>query len=268
MSPSLRVLPIVLLCGGFFQTTWSFNQPTHLHRGLRIKLNAEETVTLTALQQKAYGEPAVRKLTDSAKGGETAPVVESSSTEIEIIPFDAKTLPGITAPLGFFDPAGLSGEADAMTVFWYRSAELKHGRIAMLATVGWLLNEFGVFWPGAIDNDGLKFADLGTNPLAAWDAIPLNGQLQVWLAIGLIEISDPMSTALLTEDCSPMLDGGKTGLQFDPAGFASRMDPEKMLAKQNTELNNGRLAMIGIISFFTAANYANTVPLLTSMFEK
>jgi Chlorophyll A-B binding protein len=37
---------------------------------------------------------------------------------------------------GFFDPFGLSKGKDEETIRWYRSAELKHGRISMLATLG------------------------------------------------------------------------------------------------------------------------------------
>ena len=34
-----------------------------------------------------------------------------------------------------FDPLGVT---DALPVYWVREAELKHGRICMLATVGWI----------------------------------------------------------------------------------------------------------------------------------
>lgn len=37
---------------------------------------------------------------------------------------------------GFFDPLKLSEGKDDETLRWYRAAELKHGRISMLATLG------------------------------------------------------------------------------------------------------------------------------------
>jgi hypothetical protein len=37
---------------------------------------------------------------------------------------------------GFFDPLKLSEGKDLATLNWYRAAELKHGRVAMLASVG------------------------------------------------------------------------------------------------------------------------------------
>ena len=43
---------------------------------------------------------------------------------------------GATAPFGFFDPLGLSKIASEETLAWYRAAELKHSRVAMLACWG------------------------------------------------------------------------------------------------------------------------------------
>lgn len=43
---------------------------------------------------------------------------------------------------GFFDPFGLSKNKDEETLRWYRAAELKHGRISMLATLGIVIQGF------------------------------------------------------------------------------------------------------------------------------
>jgi hypothetical protein len=48
---------------------------------------------------------------------------------------------------------------------------------------------------------------------------------------------------------------------FPPVNFASD-DPEKMKVQQSRELNNGRLAMIAIMSFVAAANVPGSVPAL------
>ena len=50
-----------------------------------------------------------------------------------------KDMDGILPPMGFFDPLGLASEADDATLGWYRHAEIKHGRVAMAAFVGWVV---------------------------------------------------------------------------------------------------------------------------------
>lgn len=52
---------------------------------------------------------------------------------------------GATAPFGFFDPLGLSEGKSVKELKKWRESELKHGRVAMLATVGVIVQE--VFSP-------------------------------------------------------------------------------------------------------------------------
>ena len=49
--------------------------------------------------------------------------------------FDPKGAAGVTAPFGFFDPLSLCPETEREFIK-YREAELKHGRVAMLAFAG------------------------------------------------------------------------------------------------------------------------------------
>merc|ERR1719353_898883 len=66
--------------------------------------------------------------------------------------FDVKTLPGISGPLGFFDPVGFSTGASEGKIRFYREVELKHCRVAMLASLGFLVGEqFHPLWGGKID---------------------------------------------------------------------------------------------------------------------
>merc|ERR1739842_244791 len=51
------------------------------------------------------------------------------------------TMGGALEPVGFFDPLGFAEKADENTLKRYREAELTHGRVAMLATVGFLVGE-------------------------------------------------------------------------------------------------------------------------------
>ena len=71
---------------------------------------------------------------------------------------------GVTPPLGVWDPLGCLAEPVDYPRRDYRryvELEIKHGRIAMLATVGVLTTEAGFRWPGYLSKSlDLKFADL------------------------------------------------------------------------------------------------------------
>merc|ERR1719231_471406 len=63
--------------------------------------------------------------------------------------FKPEEQPGVQAPLGFWDPLGLSkpneqGDVDEELFFRRRVAEIKHGRFAMLACVGYIVPYFQV----------------------------------------------------------------------------------------------------------------------------
>ena len=80
----------------------------------------------------AFQAPAASKATTSLKA-----MYNPSSFD------DVQSLPGILEPTGFFDPAGFSEGVSASELKRYREAELTHGRVAMLATLGFLIGESG-----------------------------------------------------------------------------------------------------------------------------
>merc|ERR1712176_1586333 len=51
-------------------------------------------------------------------------------------------LPGVLEPVGFFDPLGFAEKADKKTLRRYREADLTHGRVSMLAVLGFLAGEY------------------------------------------------------------------------------------------------------------------------------
>ena len=57
---------------------------------------------------------------------------------------------------------------------------------AWMYNAGWTKGSLGLF-PGDISMDGTKFADLGTEPFAAWDAVPVYGKVQILLVMGMME---------------------------------------------------------------------------------
>ena len=50
-------------------------------------------------------------------------------------------LPGAISPLGFFDPLGFTKEMELGGVKRFREAEVMHGRVAMMATLGYIIGE-------------------------------------------------------------------------------------------------------------------------------
>lgn len=67
-----------------------------------------------------------------------------------------KELPGQLAPTGFFDPLRLSATVSDDTLKKWREAELKHGRVAMLASLGLLIGEtWNPLWGGKVTGPGI-----------------------------------------------------------------------------------------------------------------
>merc|ERR1712179_710515 len=71
------------------------------------------------------------------------PKTKAASPSVAVVdPFETpESLPGVLAPVGFFDPLGFAEKADSKTMKRYREAELTHGRVSMLAVLGFLAGE-------------------------------------------------------------------------------------------------------------------------------
>mmetsp|Transcript_420 Transcript_420/g.1365 ORF Transcript_420/g.1365 Transcript_420/m.1365 type:complete len:173 (-) Transcript_420:116-634(-) len=160
-------------------------------------------------------------------------------------------------------------------MLWYRAAELKHSRVAMLACTGWLVNQYELYFPGNLAA-GKAFASLGKNPLEAWSATPYDGKVQILFAIGLAEFHSefgtykkhftrggPLPGNQIERTASGWQDvwGGKVlNIPFGPEDTDA-----KFRTQQNAELNNGRAAMIGIMGFSAAALVPGSVPALDGL---
>lgn len=92
------------------------------------------------------------------------------------IPFlkQPENLEGMVGDIGF-DPFGL---ATVFPVKFMREAELKHGRVAMLAVVGWIVSEV-VHVPGP--------AYMSENPVDAMAAVGAGPMLQIFVFCGWLE---------------------------------------------------------------------------------
>jgi hypothetical protein len=121
----------------------------------------------------------------------------------------------------------------------------------MLANVGWLWTATGTHFEGMLStSQKVSFADCAAagNPILAAAKVPGAGIQQIILAIGMLEI--------YWEGKYPSnQNAGNFGVP------AATQDPERLKFFQEAELKNGRLAMIGIISYAVATAIPGSVPL-------
>lgn len=162
--------------------------------------------------------------------------------------FTADDLPGALAPMGFWDPLGFAAKADENTLKRYREAELTHGRVAMLASVGFLVGEKveGSSFLFDASIKGPAISHLAQVPAEFWAilVISIGAAEQYRAEFGWVDPSDvPVDQpGLLRSDYSP----GDIG--FDPLGLKPS-DPEEYKEMATKELQNGRLAMLAAAGF-------------------
>jgi len=148
-------------------------------------------------------------------------------------------LPGAISPLGYFDPIGFCKDRELGGVKRFREAEIMHGRVAMMATIGYLIGEstptmaYGFTFPHTIANDQIPEIP-GTILFPFFLAINIAESIRAnigWVEPGL----GPLFS--LRESYYP----GDIG--FDPLGLKPKT-AEDFANMQAKELSNGRLAMI------------------------
>ena len=162
--------------------------------------------------------------------------------------FTVESIPGALPPVGIFDPLGFAAKADEPTLKRYREAELTHGRVAMLATIGFLVGEAveGSSFLFDASIKGPAISHLAQVPPVFWAllTIGIGASEQTRAEIGWVDPKDvPVAKAgLLKADYIP----GDIG--FDPLGLKPS-DPEALFTLQTKELQNGRLAMLAAAGF-------------------
>lgn len=183
-------------------------------------------------------------LLGSAAAFAPAPVARTSTA----VAFSVADLPGALAPVGFFDPLGFAEKADEKTLKRYREAEVTHGRVAMLAFIGFLVGE-------AVEGSSFLFDAQITGPAIShftqvpdgWDALIITfiGAAEAQRAqIGWVDPADAAydQPGLLRDDYYP------GDIKFDPLGLKPD-DPEELNEMITKELQHGRLAMLASAGF-------------------
>jgi len=169
-------------------------------------------------------------------------------------------LPGALAPMGQWDPAGFTSQASDNDIRRYREAETQHGRVAMLAVIGFLVAEswhplFADVTGPAIDHltqvrqEYPAFFEIGALVIGG---LEVNRALVGWAFPDSRE-----KAGLLNEDYYP----GDVG--FDPLGLKPT-DPAEFAEMQTKELQNGRLAMLAAAGFL-AQELVNHKPILETL---
>jgi len=199
---------------------------------------------------------------------------------------DLEALAGKLNPVvGFWDPMNLVdydqfSVGQEASIGFLRQAEIKHGRVAMAAFVGYIVQSNGIYWPWALTTSGITHADISAagSPPAQWDALPTAAKVQILLFIGFLETCSESTYILEQSGTSHYMKGGVPGKfpsikgifphpipfdLFDPFGLSKNKSAEAKEKGLRTEINNGRLAQLGIMAFVAEAKVPGSVPFLT-----
>jgi len=116
----------------------------------------------------------------------------------------------------------------------------------------------------------ISFADISAAgaPGDMWDALPTAAKVQILCVVGFLEMHGENSLALEADGQKHYVRGGKPGYYpsfqgryphpvpldlWDPFGFTKKLSPERKEKALIAEVNNGRLAMIGLFGLLSAS---------------
>jgi len=175
-------------------------------------------------------------------------------------------------PLG----AAILEDARPEALKWFQNAEIKHGRIAMVATIGFMVQKFGVHFPLYLgpsgsnvfhpasdeawlisSSTGVTFSDIAAAaPLDAIKMVPLTGWLQIFFVAGWFE-SVAFEKQWNRENSVP----GDYG--YDPLGFTKRdggFESAEIKSLRLKEIKNGRVAMLAIAGWVSNEAIPGALP--------
>jgi hypothetical protein len=159
----------------------------------------------------------------------------------EAVKFKAQDMAGVSGPLGFFDPVGFTTDCSEGKLLFYREVELKHGRVGMLAALGFLVGEqFHPLFGGDINVP--SYVAFQQTPLQTfWPAVV--AAIAIPEVFSVFKFESPFGMEPL-ETWWTLKKGQEPGnYGFDPLGLKPTNAAE-FKEMQTKELNNGRLAMI------------------------
>jgi len=168
-------------------------------------------------------------------------------------------------------------DANEAGIKWWQNAELKNGRVAMVATIGYMIQKFGVHMPLYLGpsgsnvfhpdsskdwllstTTGVTFADIShAAPLDTIGMVPAAGWLQIAFAAGLFELAG-WKRQWTDENPIP----GNYG--YDPLAFTKReggFDSPEITKLRMMEIKNGRVAMMAMAGWLSNESIPGAFPL-------
>jgi len=256
------------------------------------QLSAQNTRPSTLCYAESEDATEAEAVTES-QAAPTQPQAAATLTLETQPPFvqdDLKSLAKQLNPIvGYWDPLRIGGDNkfgegftiweynQERTIAWFRQAEIKHGRVAMAAFVGYCVQANGGHWFTKMTLGGADWPT-GTPP-EQWDALPEASKWQIILFVGVLEAFD--------ESIPPHYTNGRKPGQFpsfsetyragkgiphpvpfdlyDPFGFSKNASEEKKARGLRIEINNGRLAMLAVFGFMSASKVPGSVPALVDI---
>lgn len=140
---------------------------------------------------------------------------------------------------------------------WLRESELKHCRIAMLASVGAFSAQWGLVIPGYT-------AVAGGDPVANLNAFAADwpfGLAQILFSIAVIE-----GTAFPGDAWFGKMERAPGDIGYDPIRFFKNKTPAQKEKLQLQELKNGRLAMMAMAAYTSEHWLPGSVPFIPGHF--
>ena len=232
----------------------------------------QKTILALALAgASAYVAPAAPK---------TAPAAVVKGALDDVVDLAESNTDALGASLGFWDPLGVTnanfwGLGNEGTIGYLRHAEIKHGRVAMAGFLGFLAGSTPLV-SGEHTILPYKGYVAGCTPQEQWDNIPQAGKLQIIALVGMLESYG--EGAGFPEGYVHYTKGGLPGY-YPPIGgtagfgqvtfdlykpfpiFPEQTDAEKERGRR-VEINNGRLAMLGLFSLLSESAVPGSVPAL------
>ena len=204
-------------------------------------------------------------------------VLKAAETKEDLVVLAEKLNPVV----GFYDPLGLADaefwdQSNSATIGFLRQAEIKHGRVAMAGFVGYCIHAQGIQFPLHIPGDYTT-----KNPGELWDQVPTEGKYQILGLLAFLEFYSELGERVGMP--AHYMRGGKPGAYpsfkdnfdklsfphpvpldlYDPFGLFKNKSEEAKERGRLVEINNGRLAMIGLFGFLAESKVPGSVPVLS-----